>query len=410
MSAQPETFMGVGAPVPLDTLEATGAPGSATASEAGEVVEVLDVLDTVAHAGQCAPRLPGAEQLGKRSAAAAATPARGKWDDACMTCKGPLGDSPVKVFTKPDGSHIKRCRPCHNLRKRMYTLFRDNAELKSDFALVGAQARDSFIERAKSLFGGDLKLAIEEVIEVTLTTTRSQGFSGEGHWLDSEEIDKKFAGRPSQAAAIRRNARTMYDDDRECELWEVFDYKSSHNTSTSEQESRKRKATHEGVAKAAKAPKAKAKPRKEKKGQAEGDGEGGADEQQPDPEANLKVLTEGQKKTLEKAVQKLHDAVTKLQTLVQSARADEVKDYFPKRAVDTAAKQLEAAAQIGERADATLHKGKAEKGHPSAVGKEMRDTSAKALATVSRMQGLLDEAAADKAAEMEEAEAAEDDA
>eukprot|EP00959_Pyramimonas_sp_CCMP1952_P433623 9080440-Pyramimonas_sp.AAC.1 len=178
--------------------------------------------------------------------------------------------------------------------------------MRSNFALVGSDARQAFIERSRSLFGADLKMAIEDLIEVTLTATRSQGFSGQGKWLDFHEIDEKFAGGIAQADAARRNARKMYDQDRECELWEVFDYTSNHNTAVMEQESRKRRAQQElqarPKAKAKAKPKAKARAENGGEGAAETSGEGasGAGAAEAPPEDNTKALTPSQTKTLEK--------------------------------------------------------------------------------------------------------------
>eukprot|EP00959_Pyramimonas_sp_CCMP1952_P299429 6262784-Pyramimonas_sp.AAC.1 len=107
-------------------------------------------------------------------------------------------------------------------------------------------------------------MEIQDCVEVSLTTTRSEHFKGAGKWLDSEEIDDRFKGRPAQADAVRRDARKMFDTDRECDLWEVFDYESAHSSGTQEQEIRERQATVDMSVR----PKAKARPKREAAGAA----------------------------------------------------------------------------------------------------------------------------------------------
>ena len=49
-------------------------------------------------------------------------------------------------------------------------------------------------------------------------------FKGTGVFMDEEDLDKKYASKPLQLAAIKNNTRTMWDAVREVKLYEDVAY------------------------------------------------------------------------------------------------------------------------------------------------------------------------------------------
>ena len=140
--------------------------------------------------------------------------------------------------------------------------------------------KEDLYEKARGLYGDDLKKVVTDSLKRTSTSGKESVVKGDGDYLDDEDLIEKYLkkGKEKQYAAIKKNAHSFYDEQRECYLWEDVSWK----TRTKQTQAEKTEVIQDIEQESKMKPKAKPKPKKEVKTE----GQGG-DEEEKRSEAKL---------------------------------------------------------------------------------------------------------------------------
>ncbi len=122
---------------------------------------------------------------------------------------------------------------------------------------LSEEQRRDFIAQHSDMQGCGLQSRMQETIMECTRETSKTLFKGTGHFIDEEDLEKKFGEKPSQLEAIKTRARSMWDAVRQVRLYEVTEFEAQ--TVDEEEKAHERKRKLEIVTNAA--PKAKAKSR-----------------------------------------------------------------------------------------------------------------------------------------------------
>ena len=118
-------------------------------------------------------------------------------------------------------------------------------------------------EKAKGLYGDDLKAVVTDSLKHTSTSAKESVVKGDGDYMDEEDLIEKYKskGKQKQYDAIKKNAHTFWDDQRECWLWEDIVWK--RNSSQTEADKTETSKEIEKVSKIKPKTTAKSKAKKE---------------------------------------------------------------------------------------------------------------------------------------------------
>jgi len=156
-----------------------------------------------------------------------------------------------------------------------------------------------------------------------------------GEWLDEEDINQRFEGKPTQRDHILNNAKRFTDPGTNAVKYEVLTYKSEYKDTEQRTEERKRQVSTEERIKPAK---------KAKIAQIKNDGEADPDEKQVSISQSVtkKIAAFGEWNA---------SMSGKLQELVTEAKSAELKEYIPGHVLRKAAEMEEDVIQLKETAE-----------------------------------------------------------
>jgi hypothetical protein len=143
----------------------------------------------------------------------------------CMTCKWHYKEEDV---TK-QGEGKVRCMSCNRLKNRVGYLMSQDPDVKDQLAGLD---KAKFNQEAAALFGDELKQKILASYEQTISTSKEVEFVGTGDWMDLEDLQTKYKGKPTRLAAIIKNTKKSMCPVGECELYEDMIFKSSSTLKT----------------------------------------------------------------------------------------------------------------------------------------------------------------------------------
>lgn len=110
--------------------------------------------------------------------------------------------------------------------------------MKESFARKSAEEKTEFFRTKHELIGNDLKVAITDTITEEQEDETVDDMIASGHFIDKADLEKKFADKPDQLAAVLRNANTVMCPVREVQLWEDPDMRSSSTKRVKETQKR----------------------------------------------------------------------------------------------------------------------------------------------------------------------------
>ena len=132
--------------------------------------------------------------------------------------------------TNPNG----RCTGCGNLAVRVSRLFAGSPQHKDAWAELMQEGsnRANFHAEAKALYGSDLNQVVTQRLEKRVMHETEVKLVGNGTFLDMQDLETKYKGKPERLAGIKKYARRVLDPVSNVELIEDMEYKSSHSTAT----------------------------------------------------------------------------------------------------------------------------------------------------------------------------------
>ena len=168
----------------------------------------------------------------------------------CMTCKKFHTLDQVTKQGLRGNVEIFRCRCCHQMKNRVNIVMSGVPEMyQTGFKALN---KEEFNEKAKDLYGDDLKKFIMDEIEEKTKNVVEIGMVGTGKFMDLEDLTDKYKNKQARLKAIIKNTRKIWDPIGECELYEDMEYQSNTSSVESHQFDRTRKYTSEEKQKAAK--------------------------------------------------------------------------------------------------------------------------------------------------------------
>jgi len=230
----------------------------------------------------------------------------------CVACgrKKPAEDCQTSNFGE-ERKQVATCNPCNALRSRIHRMKGVRGDLVEGYAEMDGEDKKEFHTASEKLFGQALKHQLTTSIEMFRRKTVLTKFSSEGDFLDEEDLDKKYANKPDQKAAIMANAQTFIHPVREVRVWQDVNFTGTHTEEQEQTGTLKRVAEHEQVVK----PKAKAKQIK-----------AAPNPGLPDPEEPQKPLPKGVKARLDKFFEKANALLMEMANNIDTCKAPEMKD------------------------------------------------------------------------------------
>ena len=235
---------------------------------------------------------------------------------ACHSCERERPDNELIRIKHRSGNTSFRCVHCNRVPKRVYDTL--NSE---DMGQEKVAWKKFTPEQKKTFYDDNCDVMLEElpaklrtyITEVTTDFGRNE-LGKYGNFLDKEDLDKKYADKPAQLAAIYKNARTMVCEVRECQLWEDPEYKSAEVAGSSWETTKKREVAQEdnNFKKKAKLPPREPKEPKPPK---------------PDPEKELTDKQKAQLEALKKKVQAVLQRADKAANALETNQ--DLKAYVP---------------------------------------------------------------------------------
>ena len=100
-----------------------------------------------------------------------------------------------------------RCKTCNSTRSRVMRLAKKRAGITEGFAeLKDKESRKSFYKECALLFDDQLAKRVDEILEQKSVQTAKLSFKGQGKWLDKEDLEAKYRGKPQQLESIYEHA------------------------------------------------------------------------------------------------------------------------------------------------------------------------------------------------------------
>ena len=158
-----------------------------------------------------------------------------------------------------------------------------------------------FIEKCTNLYGDDLDRFIKSQFTESNTEENNVKLTGNGSWMDEEDIREKYEKKPQRLAAILKNAARWTCPDGEVELIQDMSYKTAYEHNQLNKLKHERSMETKEILKKAKEPKVVTSVETVKK---EEDAREKQNEPKPFTPPQLATLTKG-KASIEKAVEDL---------------------------------------------------------------------------------------------------------
>ena len=158
-----------------------------------------------------------------------------------------------------------------------------------------------FIEKCTNLYGDDLDRFIKSQFTETNTEENNVKLTGNGDWMDEEDIREKYVKKPQRLAAILKNASRWTCPVAEVELIEDMSYKTAYEHNQLNKLKNERSMETKEILKKAKKPKVVSSIAAVKK---EEDAREKQNEPKPLTPPQVSTLTKG-KATIEKAIEDL---------------------------------------------------------------------------------------------------------
>ena len=172
----------------------------------------------------------------------------------CLDCGEAQG--PVSM------SRSFRCNPCNSLKTRLLRVTGRDPRAENAFKCMSKTEKQAWFCENHASMGPEIAASLSEVAKHTETTEKKNTFKGNGLFFDREDLETKYKDKPTQLAAIFKNARFFECPIRETTLWEDVDYAAGTSFEDSVKDSSESTVTQERTAKKAKADGAqKAKPK-----------------------------------------------------------------------------------------------------------------------------------------------------
>ena len=99
-----------------------------------------------------------------------------------------------------------RCKKCNSLRVRLPRMLKDDEDLGLGYSELNTEERKEFYKRAQNLCGAKLAKGLRETIVNTSIVRSTSQACAQGNFVDMDEAEKKFAGKPDQWANLLKNA------------------------------------------------------------------------------------------------------------------------------------------------------------------------------------------------------------
>ena len=126
-----------------------------------------------------------------------------------------------------------RCKKCNSLHVRLHKIKNTRQELVGDWEDMDPAKKRQFFLDNHTKYGKDLAANFETTVMETIRKKIIVSFKGSGNFTDLQDLEAKYANKPQQLEAVKKNARKIYDPHREVDLFEDVAYSS---LATSEEE------------------------------------------------------------------------------------------------------------------------------------------------------------------------------
>lgn len=292
----------------------------------------------------------------------------------CCTCQRitPRERSVIVIRAKTSPKDVVRCKKCHALRARCDRLVKSRGSL-ADWTSVPEEEKKTFYKMCQDICGEELVMKMTQCILHSTKTSSLAQFNSKGHFMDKDDLEKLYEGKPEQLKSVMDNARKFECPVRKTTLYENMDYTSALVDTEERTEERKRKIDF-AQGPPGKTPKPKGKAKARAKANVQG---GGA--------KKMKVSV---KKKIEKKLgiaDTVRGELTEVLSSVPGPKGDLVPVYVVCNAKDALEKLLQA---IGEGKEVLA----AEEGDSDQIIDSLKQATDKASAAKAKLMMQLDEA------------------
>ena len=101
-----------------------------------------------------------------------------------------------------------------------------------DWDFASEDQKAAFYQKYGGARGLALATAVQLHVEERKTDKLVLSFKGTGKFMDLKDLEDTFKDKPEQLASVKRNAKTLWDKVRSCQLYEVTDYESKSGKRT----------------------------------------------------------------------------------------------------------------------------------------------------------------------------------
>ena len=170
-----------------------------------------DIPESQTAEEQAAQREWEAERNATEKAAEDAVKADGKADDSmylCGTCREFVDLKDTVEIQKENlmlGNHSqRRCRKCHNLRSRLFTVVKSSGI--EGYKDLSEEERVELYKCGANLFGGQLTKLLQESVTKSRLDKQITSFKRSGEAMDFDEAEEKWRDKPEEWKSILENA------------------------------------------------------------------------------------------------------------------------------------------------------------------------------------------------------------
>ena len=277
-----------------------------------------------------------------------------------------LPSAELKNQAGKDRAPVWRCGDCCSMKSKLTRLKDSNYSVSiSD---IPTASRAEFVEKAKHMFGDDLKKMVTDTLTATVTQVSNIQMQCSAPFEELSKAKERHADQPEVWANILQNAEKFMCPVRQIEMIAIPNYTQLNTKSETETAERKRRCEQEMNIKKAARPKALPAP-------AEGSDVDVLLGQKlvPIPETKLEALT--------KILTDVKELGVKLVTKVAEAAAPELQQDMPKKQLANAEAIVNKFAGMEKKLNDTIEAKQAGKQFLTLLCKEAKSLTAEAKAS-----------------------------
>eukprot|EP00973_Karenia_brevis_P080026 11102949-Karenia_brevis.AAC.1 len=129
----------------------------------------------------------------------------------CYGCTQVKTKNEFTIVKKADGKRNPKqvilCKVCNAFKSRVYQLVQKRGLTSFGWSKMTSEERTEFYNKHADKSGDALETAIQECIQHITRKSSIVAMEGTGEWLDEEDLDEKYAKKPLQLAAIKKNTK-----------------------------------------------------------------------------------------------------------------------------------------------------------------------------------------------------------